>query len=109
MAERIETYGEFWTRYLREHARPQTRALHYAGTGAGLALVVAALVLGEPWLIAAALVAGYGPAWVGHYFVENNRPATFTHPMWSVYSDFRMIFCWMTGRLGRELRKAGVE
>ena len=58
MAERIETYPEFWLHYLREHARPQTRALHYGGTAAALALVVAAIAWRQPWLVAAALAAG---------------------------------------------------
>ena len=107
--ERIKTYTEFWPYYLREHSRPQTRLLHFAGTGAALCLLVLAVSTANLWLILVALVAGYGPAWIGHFVVEKNRPATFTYPLWSLFSDFRMFGCWIIGRLPAELRKAGIE
>ena len=106
MTERFSSYAAFWPHYLREHARPQTRALHYAGTLSGILLVGFAVVIGPWWLALLALVAGYGPAWIGHGFIECNRPATFTHPVWSLLSDFRMAYLWMNGRLGPELAGA---
>ena len=106
--ERIGTYSEFWPYYLREHSKPETRRLHYAGTGAALCFLVLAVVTLNPWLLLVALISGYGPAWVGHFFIEKNRPATFTYPFWSLFSDFRMFWCWITGKLPDELRKAGV-
>ncbi len=109
MSERIGTYAEFWPHYLREHSKPETRRLHFAGTGAGVCLALLAAVAANPWLLLLALVAGYGPAWIGHFFIENNRPATFTHPLWSLVSDFRMFWCWITGSLPGELSKAGVK
>lgn len=109
MADRIKTYAEFWPYYLAEHARPATRSLHFLGTGLAIVLLAAAIVLAEPWLIAAAVVSGYAFAWIGHAFVEHNRPATFTHPLWSLVSDFRMFGLWVSGRLGTELDRAGVR
>ena len=109
MAERYKTYAEFWPHYLREHSRRATRGFHYVGTGLGVLCLIYALVTQTWWLLAVALVAGYGPAWIAHAAIERNRPATFTHPFWSLISDFRMVALWLAGRLAPELRKAGVE
>ena len=108
MERKAASYREFWPLYLAEHRRPATRGLHYLGTGLGLALLALAPILGDWRLLPAALVAGYGFAWVGHALVEKNRPATFTHPLWSLASDFRMFFLWLAGRLGPELERAGL-
>lgn len=104
----ILTYAEFWPYYLREHARPATRSIHFLGTGVAILCLSAGLITGVFWLLPLAFVAGYGPAWFAHYFVEKNRPATFTYPFWSLISDFRMAYCWICGRLASELEQAGV-
>jgi len=100
MMPRSKSYGEFWPRYLDEHTRAETRALHFAGTCLGLFLLAGAVAATDWRLAAAALVSGYAFAWVGHAFIERNRPATFTHPWWSFVSDFRMLFAWLGGGLG---------
>jgi hypothetical protein len=103
-----KSFDQFWPFYLREHAKPRTRALHYVGTSLVVAIAVAAIVTGTWWLLVAMPLAGYGFAWVAHFKVERNRPATFTYPGWSLIADFKMWWMWLTGRLGPELAKAGV-
>jgi len=108
MAARITRYRDFWPYYLREHAKPETRAIHFGGTFVATISLIAFIATRRLWLIPVVLAGGYGPAWVAHFFVEKNRPATFTYPLWSLISDYRMAWAWLTGRLHAELDKAGV-
>ena len=110
MARRqYSTFAEFWPFYLREHSKPTTRKLHYAGTTLVVAIAVYALITQRWTWFAAVPLAGYLFAWVAHFAVEKNRPATFTYPLWSLFADFRMWTLWLTGKLGPELERAGVE
>ena len=109
MAERkYTTFKDFFPYYLREHARSGTRSWHYVGTGLVILLALTAIVTGTWWMLLLLPVAGYFFAWVSHAFVERNKPATFTYPLWSLIADFRMFFLAISGRLGPHLEAAGV-
>lgn len=106
--KKIDSYKEFWPFYLHEHRKPATRALHFAGTSAGIGLA-AALAVTNPWLLPLALIPSYGAAWIGHFGVEKNKPATFTYPLWSFAGDFRMMALWCSGKLETEFKKFGLD
>jgi len=107
--QKLESFDAFWPVYLRAHASPACRALHYAAPASGLAALGLAVATGSAWWLAAALLLSYGFAWIGHFKVENNVPLTFVHPWWSLLADYRMFFLWLSGGLARHLRAANVE
>ena len=92
------SFAEFYPRYLREHSKRGTRVLHFIGTTLFLLLLVLAVVWQRFNLIPLGIVAAYGFAWIGHFFVERNRPATFQHPWYSLLGDFRLYFDLLRGR-----------
>ena len=106
--ERIKTLEEFWPFYLGEHSRPLTRALHFFGTTLALLQVIygAVTMTWEPFV--AALFSAYFCAWTSHLFIEKNRPATFTYPLWSFISDWRMWAAMAVGRLDEDLKKYAI-
>jgi hypothetical protein len=74
-----------------------------------LACIAGAAIAGDwRWLVAAPIV-GYGPAWLAHAGFERNRPETFSHPIWSLLSDCRMLGLFLAGRLAGELRRAHIQ
>lgn len=101
----LGTFESFWPHYLAEHLHPVNRALHFTGTTLVYGIVILGLASSPRWFALAPLV-GYGFAWVGHFVVERNRPATFTYPLWSLRGDFRMHARMLTGALGSDLDRA---
>jgi len=107
MGEReLKTFAEFWPHYVREHSRPATRALHAAGTLASTTLFVVLLATGRWRWLPLALGVGYAAAWISHFFVEHNRPATFKHPLWSFTADYKMVALMLSGRMSPEVERA---
>ncbi|MGI9533107.1 Mpo1-like protein [Lutimonas sp.] len=96
---RIKTYAEFYQFYLSEHQNKTCRILHFTGTLLVFVLAVLAVYLGNNVLWIFVPIMGYGFAWVGHYFFEKNKPATFSYPLWSLVSDFRMFFDILIGKI----------
>jgi hypothetical protein len=94
----FRSFRDFYPFYLTEHANRTSRRLHFTGTSLALLVLVMALATHRWWLLAAALVLGYAFAWVGHFFFERNRPATFRHPIFSLMGDFRLWWEILTGK-----------
>jgi hypothetical protein len=101
----MHSYREFWPFYVSQHLKPGTRLLHFIGTTAVILCVVAAVVWREWWLLLLGPVVAYGPAWIAHLFVERNKPATFTYPLWSLVGDFHMYGLMWAGRMEGEIRR----
>lgn len=101
---RLQSFDDFWPVYLAEHRHPLTRQMHVAGTLLGLFLVCASLFAG-PALALLGIAVGYALAWIAHFQVEGNRPATFGHPLWSLRGDLKMTALFVSGRLDAELKR----
>ena len=93
------SFREFYPYYLSEHANPTCRRLHFVGTSLVIGCLVMLLRTGEPAWLGWALLCGYGFAWVGHFFFEKNRPATFKHPFYSFAGDWVMFKDILTGKI----------
>lgn len=108
-APRIESFEAFWPFYLGEHSLPATRWMHFFGSSCALALALSAVLTRTPFTIVGAVLCGYAFAWVSHFFLEKNRPATFTYPLWSLAADWKMWALMATGRLRPELERFGIR
>ncbi|MDH7798407.1 MULTISPECIES: DUF962 domain-containing protein [unclassified Beijerinckia] len=96
---RFASFREFYPFYLSEHANRVSRRLHFIGSCGVLVLIAVAILRGNAWWLLAALVCGYGFAWIGHFFFEKNRPATFQHPLYSLMGDWVMFWQILTGKI----------
>jgi hypothetical protein len=95
----FRSFENFYPFYLGEHAHRTSRRLHFTGTSIAILLLLAALATRWWWLMAAAPAQGYAFAWIGHFFFEHNKPATFKHPWLSLRGDCRLWWEMLTGRV----------
>jgi hypothetical protein len=99
MASRFTRFSEFYPFYLGEHRNQTCRRLHFLGTSLVLAILIVAVATRHWRLLLLLPLVGYGFAWVGHFFFERNRPATFQHPLYSLQGDFVMFADILRGRI----------
>jgi hypothetical protein len=102
---RAESFEEFWPHYVRAHANPTNRRLHFVGTTLAMGCVASAVLFRRPLLLLAAPIVGYGFAWVGHFGFEKNVPATFGNPFYSLRGDFEMWKKMATGTMDAEVER----
>jgi hypothetical protein len=105
----FRSFEEFWPFYVSEHQNRTNRMLHLVGTSTALATAAFGILTGRKWLVAIAPALGYGPAWVGHFIVEGNTPATFKHPAWSLRGDMRMLSMMFAGTMDAEVERVMAE
>jgi len=104
---RPQSYRDFWPFYVREHMKAATRLLHFIGTTGVIVIAAAVAVTGNAWFLLAMPLCGYGFAWASHVLVERNKPATFSHPFWSLMGDFHMYGLMLAGRMTAEVTRHG--
>ena len=108
MEKKYHSFAEFWPFYLSQHSNRTCRILHAFGTTLGIVLLIYAVATQHFELIPICFVFGYGFSWIGHFFFEKNRPATFTYPKWSFLGDFVMLKYFYIGKLDSELQKYNI-
>ena len=99
MSDGFVSFSEFYAFYLGEHRNRVCRRLHFAGSSLALGFVVLAIMRADPRWLLASLLSGYAFAWVGHFFFEHNRPATFKHPLYSFVGDWVMFKDILLGKI----------
>jgi len=100
------TFEEFWPDYVLAHQNKLNRTLHVVGMSLALACLVAAIFKRRPLLLLLAPVFAYGFAWTGHFFVEKNAPATFSHPLYSARAGALMFWKTICGQMDAEVARA---
>ena len=89
---------EFYPFYLTEHMNATSRVLHFVGTALVFVFLIVGILFHKINILFAIPLVGYGFAWVGHFFFEKNKPATFKHPFYSLASDFILFFDLLIGK-----------
>jgi len=102
MSQSFNSFEEFWPFYVCEHRNPKTRLFHFLGTAAIIPLFGLTLFY-RPRIGFLIPVCAYGLAWVSHFFIEKNRPATFSYPLWSIIGDFKMFWLMCIGKMEKEV------
>lgn len=93
-----KTFGEFYPYYLSEHKNKTCRVLHFIGTSLFFVFLMGSFLFHQVYFLLLCPLAGYGFAWVGHFFYEKNKPATFKYPLYSLLGDFKMYFEILAGK-----------
>jgi hypothetical protein len=96
--KKYKSLKEFYPYYLEEHQDPTTRKLHFFGTTLVILFLILFFITLNPWYFLCAPVSGYFFAWIGHFFFEKNKPATFKYPGYSLLSDFILFWHILTGK-----------
>ena len=94
-----KSFTAFYPFYLSQHQNITCRRLHFIGSCLIITTLVYILLSGAWHLLFVLPLLGYGFAWIGHFFFEKNKPATFTYPWYSFLGDWVMFKDTLIGRL----------
>ena len=95
----FKSFSEFYPYYLSEHGDKLNRRLHFTGLLAAL-ITLAIVIVSKNWVLLILVpIFGYGLSWIGHYFIEKNKPATFKYPLYSIMGDFVMFKDILLGKI----------
>jgi hypothetical protein len=84
------SFREFYPFYLSEHSNRTCRRLHFVGSTLALLCLAMLFVSGRPQYLLYGILCGYAFAWVGHFIFEENKPASFKRPLYSLMGDWVM-------------------
>lgn len=99
----MKNFSEFWPFYVREHRHPVNRQLHFTGTMLAITCVAWGTAAFDWRCFLLAPIFGYSLAWLGHFAIQKNKPATFKYPVWSFIGDFKMFALMANGRMADEI------
>ena len=102
---RYHRFADFWPYYVLEHSHPLNRKLHFWGTNNLIFWIALAVRRRSPKLLVFAILSSYAYAWFGHFFIENNRPATWEYPILSTLGELKMYVKLWLGTMDSELAK----
>lgn len=103
--QRYQRFEDFWPYYVTEHANPLNRKLHFWGTNNLFFWLVLAILRRNPRIALFAVVSSYAYAWIGHFFIEKNKPATFDYPIFSALGELQMYFKTLEGTMDIEIAR----
>lgn len=99
MSQTYKTFADFYPYYLSEHSDRNCRRLHFVGSSLVLLVLVYVIASANLWALLLVPLIGYGFAWVGHFYFEHNKPATFKYPVYSFIGDWVMYKEILTGKI----------
>lgn len=105
----FRSFEEFWPYYVRAHSNKTNRTIHFVGTTSAMGLLGLGVLTRRVTPILMAPVVGYGMAWIGHFLVQGNVPATFGHPLWSFKGDMKMWRMILDGTMDAEVERVMKE
>ena len=88
---KFNSFKEFYLFYLSEHSKSSTKILHVIGSLGVISMLFYSFYTSNLKILCYLPLCGYGFAWIGHFFFEKNKPATFEFPLYSFVGDWVML------------------